>query len=177
MDERPGTFPGVFRFGLAERAGSGKWAMAAGGITGGCQCGAVRYRMTAPPDRTGVCFCRMCQKASGNYSAAHSSTTEANLIWTKGRLALFRSSEAVERGYCRDCGTPLTYAVRGSGRISVTSGTLDDPSAFPPSTAYGVEGRLPWFDEVCRLEGPRTEDDIPAADLPRFRSRQHPDHE
>lgn len=151
--------------------------MAMNGITGGCQCGAVRYRMTAPPDRTGVCFCRMCQKASGNYSAAHSSTTEANLTWTKGRLALFRSSEAVERGYCRDCGTPLTYAVRGSGRISVTSGTLDDPSAFPPSTAYGVEGRLPWFDDICRLEGPRTEDDIPAADLPRFRSRQHPDHD
>jgi hypothetical protein len=151
--------------------------MAEKGITGGCQCGALRYHMTEAPERAGICFCRMCQKASGNHFAAHASTTEDNLRWTRGTLAIFRSSEAAERGYCRDCGTPLTYTVRSSGRISVTSGSLDDPQAFPPGSAYGLEGRPHWFDVVCTLDGPRTEDDIPADDQPRFRSRQHPDHD
>ena len=146
-------------------------------ITGGCQCGAVRYRLAKAPDKAGICFCRMCQKASGNYFAAHVSSTDEDLTWTKGTLAIFRSSEAAERGYCRDCGTPLTYAVRGSGNISVTAGSLDDPDIVRPSTAFGIEGRPSWFGSICTLDGPRTEDDIPPEDLPRFRSRQHPDHD
>jgi hypothetical protein len=32
---------------------------------GGCQCGEVRYRAEGPRDRASVCYCRMCQKASG----------------------------------------------------------------------------------------------------------------
>ena len=39
-------------------------------ITGGCQCGAVRYRITAPLENPHICHCRMCQKAFGNYFAA-----------------------------------------------------------------------------------------------------------
>lgn len=146
-------------------------------MTGGCQCGAVRYRLAKTPDKACICFCRMCQKASGNYFAAHASSTDADLTWTKGTLATFRSSEAAERGFCRDCGTPLTYKMRGSNSISVTSGSLDDPNIAPPSIAFGIEGRPAWFDGICKLDGPRTEDDIPAEDLPRFRSRQHPDHD
>ncbi len=144
-------------------------------ITGGCQCGAVRYRLAKPPTGVGICFCRMCQKSVGNYFAAHAGVSEEDLTWTRGEPAIFRSSEAAERGYCRDCGTPLTYVLRGSGRISVTAGSLDDPGAFPPAAAFGQEGRMPWFDTLCRLEGPRTEDELSPADLPRYRSRQHPD--
>ena len=58
-------------------------------ITGGCQCGAVRYRITAPFENPHICHCRMCQKAFGNYFAA--------LVGTKknafaGRRASPRSS-------------------------------------------------------------------------------------
>lgn len=151
--------------------------MTGSGVTGGCQCGAVRYRLAKAPDKAAICFCRMCQKASGNYFAAHASSTEDDLSWTKGALAIYRSSEAAERGYCRDCGTPLTYAVRGSGKISITAGSLDDPDIVRPSAAFGMEGRPSWFDSICTLDGPRTEDDIPPEDLPRFRSRQHPDQD
>lgn len=35
-------------------------------VTGGCQCGAVRYRADAMLD---ICYCRMCQKAMGNLFA------------------------------------------------------------------------------------------------------------
>lgn len=151
--------------------------MAEQAITGGRQCGAIRYRLAKKPERAAICFCRMCQKASGNYFAAHVSSTDDDLSWTRGTLAIFRSSEAAERGFCRDCGTPLTYVVRGSGKISITAGSLDDPDIVAPSKAFGLEGRPGWFDAVCGLDGPRTEDDIAADELPRFRSRQHPDHD
>ncbi|PTM42349.1 GFA family protein [Bosea sp. 124] len=146
-------------------------------ITGGCQFGAVRYCLTRPPSKISVCFCRMCQKATGGYFGAFASSTIADVVWTKGEPSVFASSEAAERGFCPACGTPLTFSYRGKPGLSVAAGSLDEPAAFPPGIAYGVEGRMPWFDELCQLSGTRTEDDIPADEMPRYRSRQHPDRE
>lgn len=146
------------------------------GVTGGCQCGAIRYRLSVRP-KVSVCFCRMCQKAVGNYFGAFAGVALGELAWTGGEPALFASSEAAERGFCASCGTPLTLAYRGSGRISVTAGNLDDPSAFPPVLAHGIEGRPAWFETLGRMPGRRTEDDMPEQGRERYRSRQHPDRE
>lgn len=146
-------------------------------ITGGCQCGAVRYRLKRPPSKVSVCFCRMCQKAVGGYFGAYASSTVEDVVWTRGQPTMFASSEAAERGFCPACGTPLTFAYRGRSGLSVAAGSLDDPATFEPAIAYGVEGRMPWFDVLCRLSGTRTEDDIPAEERERYRSRQHPDRD
>lgn len=146
-------------------------------LTGGCQCGAVRYRLARPPGKVSVCFCRMCQKAVGGYFGAFASSRAEDVVWTRGKPSVFRSSEAAERGFCEACGTPLTFSYRGSGRLSVTAGSLDDPAAFPPGEADGVEGKVPFFAEICALEGTRTEDEIPAEEMARYSSRQHPDHD
>ncbi len=36
-------------------------------ITGGCQCGAVRYAISGELGRASICHCRMCQKAFGSF--------------------------------------------------------------------------------------------------------------
>ena len=76
-------------------------------ITGGCQCGAIRYRIEAPLGPAGLCYCRMCQKAFGSIGAPLVSVPHAQFRWTRGTPATWRSSPIVERGFCRDCGTPL----------------------------------------------------------------------
>ena len=75
-------------------------------MTGGCQCGAVRYALMSEPTQASICHCRMCQKAFGNYFAPLTGVPRKDLVWTKGQPGIFRSSEAAERGFCRDCGTP-----------------------------------------------------------------------
>src|SRR5271156_3596465 len=77
-------------------------------MTGGCQCGTVRYALYETPEST-VCHCRMCQKAVGGPFAALSKVKTINLTWTRGEPARFQSSSAAERHFCAACGTPLTF--------------------------------------------------------------------
>ena len=65
--------------------------------------------LAAPPEESSICHCRMCQKASGQPFMAFARVKAGDLAWTRGAPAVFQSSNLVERGFCRDCGTPLTY--------------------------------------------------------------------
>src|SRR6195952_3620090 len=114
-------------------------------MTGGCQCGAIRYALYEIPE-SAVCHCRMCQKAVGGPFAALSKVKATSLAWTRGEPARFQSSSAAERHFCAACGTPLTFHFLDSDAIEVTTGSLDNPSALPPTRNFGTEGRLAWID-------------------------------
>jgi len=119
-------------------------------LTGGCQCGALRYEWLERPTHSSVCYCRMCQKASGQPFMGLTGGEREKLRWTRGTLSIFKSSNAVERGFCRDCGTPLTYSFVSAGHISVAINSLDDPEAMPPTRQFDVESKVAW-DAALRL--------------------------
>lgn len=145
-------------------------------LTGGCQCGAVRYALYAEPTGASICHCRMCQKAVGNYFAALTGVKRDDFAWTRGTPGAFRSSEVIERDFCRDCGTPLTYRALDRNRVSVTIGSLDQPGRVHPEHQYGVESRLPDFARLATLPGATTES-WAGERLSKLASRQHPDHD
>lgn len=140
-------------------------------LTGGCQCGAVRYALYTQP-RSEICHCRMCQKAVGGPFAALASVARQDLEWTRGTPALYDSSSVATRGFCATCGTPLTYQSLDRKTINVTTGSLDKPEAAPPTIQYGIEARLTWFDTLATLLGSTTEDKYTG-----LVSHQHPDHD
>jgi hypothetical protein len=143
--------------------------------TGGCQCGAVRYALYAEPTNPHVCHCRMCQKAFGGFFAPLAGVPLADFTWVKGSASIFKSSEVVERGFCRDCGTPLFFRYVDKDRISISLGSLDDPARVPPARQYGAESRLPFVATLTTLPESRTENEVPPERMARYRSRQHPD--
>lgn len=145
--------------------------------SGGCQCGAVRYRIEGPLRPAGFCHCRMCQKAFGSFGAALTGVQLNLVTWTRGQPATYRSSPVVARGFCRDCGTPLFMLEDGWPVIEMAVGTLDDPQACPPDHVVGVESKLAWADSLPALPARRTDEDRSAADLLKLRSLQHPDHD
>ena len=126
--------------------------------TGGCQCGKVRYALFVAPQNSHVCHCRMCQRATGGLFAALAGAPKADFAWTKGAPAVFASSNLASRAFCADCGTPLSFSYNlPEARFYVTTGSLDDPSAAPIVTQYGVESRIPWVkfceDVACEETG------------------------
>ena len=143
---------------------------------GGCQCGAVRYVLAAAPKATSICHCRMCQKAGGAPFMAFAGVKNADLAFTRGAPAKYASSEIAERGFCAACGTPLTYQMKGSKRISVTIGSLDNPAIFGPAEQLGVESRLPWLATLANLPERTTGDWLVAAKIDDVGNHQHPDY-
>lgn len=146
-------------------------------VTGGCQCGAVRYRIEGQLGPAGFCHCRMCQKAFGSLGAPLVSVKPDVFSWTRGTPATFRSSPPVQRGFCRDCGTPLFLLEDGHGVIEIAIGTLDDPSACAPRHVVGIESKLLWSDSLPNLPARRTDEDRSPQELARFTNLQHPDHD
>lgn len=139
-------------------------------VSGGCQCGKVRYRINGPLANPHVCHCRMCQKAAGNFFLPLVNAKKTDVVWTRGTPAHFHSSDAVRRGFCRDCGTPLTFETIAAKHLNVTIGSLDDPARVNPVTQDGVEARLPYMGGLHRL--PEIFTDAPAR-----ANHQHPDHD
>jgi hypothetical protein len=150
---------------------------AAAGLAGGCQCGAVRYRLIAEPTGVNICHCRMCQKASGGPFMAFGGVRLAEFVVTSGVIATFSSSDIAERGFCAQCGTPLTYRGLAGNRVSVTLGSLDDPGAVEPGTQLGVESRVGWLQRSLSLPEIRIEQWLAKKKIAAVHNHQHPDHE
>lgn len=144
--------------------------------SGGCQCGAVRFRVEGALGDASVCHCRMCQKAFGAFYAPLVSVRGAKLSWTRGEPKRFRSSSEASRGFCADCGTPLTYEAPDG--VALAIGAFDDPTTIAPAVQWGVEARLPYADQVPGLPAHGTMEDVAAGSfLARLVSFQHPDHD
>jgi hypothetical protein len=120
-------------------------------FTGGCQCGRVRYSAQAPRDRSSICYCRMCQRASGQPFMAFVRFPASQVSWTTPPET-FMSSNRVERGFCRDCGTPLSYRNVTGLNVSLTLNSLDDPSVVEPEFAFTPDARPAWLDRLDALK-------------------------
>jgi len=134
--------------------------------TGGCQCGKVRYALYVAPQNAHVCHCRMCQRATGGLFAALAGAPKAEFAWTKGEPGFFSSSNLAKRAYCRDCGTPLSFAYDlPQARFYVTIGSLDDPNAAPIIIQYGTESRINWVKFCDDIPSEKTGEDPKSADF------------
>ncbi len=153
--------------------------MAAIRITGGCQCGAVRYALHAQPTNPNICYCRMCQKQFGNIFGAFAGVRTDEFEATRGDITWFHSSDDAVRGFCRDCGTPLAYRFGDRPRISVSLGSLDEPERVKPERQYGLEGRVSWIAEILTLPETPTGAGEPPERYAHIQqtNHQHPDHD
>lgn len=144
--------------------------------TGGCQCGAIRFRAEGALGEASVCHCRMCQKAFGGFYAPLVWVRDTIFTWTRGAPKYFQSSNVVKRGFCADCGTPLTYEAPDG--VAMAIGAFDRAEKITPQTQYGIEGKLPYMDAIPSLPEKHTLSVVEAAPyLGDVTSYQHPDHD
>ena len=146
-------------------------------LSGGCQCGAVRFAVYAQPVRVGLCHCRMCQKAVAGPFVSLADYRHEDFAWTRGKPASFRSSTIAERDFCAACGTPLSYRRIDGASIEILTGTFDRPDRVIPTRQYGSESRLGWVVGIANLPSQTTLQNYGPEKMAAITSHQHPDHD
>jgi hypothetical protein len=117
-------------------------------ITGGCLCRTVRYRITALPILTRVCWCRLCQYlASGNGTVNTCFPKDA--VQLEGTLRDYRcvadSGNVMHRRFCPGCGTQVfTESEARPTLIFVRAGTLDDSEVAQPAATIWASQAPSW---------------------------------
>jgi hypothetical protein len=116
-------------------------------MTGGCQCGRIRYSVELDSDDAYWCHCRMCQRATGGIAAAFVQVKPDALAWLT-EPDWYHSSPVARRPFCSKCGTPLGFAFTGAeSDPDLTVGSFDDPSRFKPVAHAGCESiHEAWLD-------------------------------
>ncbi len=131
--------------------------MTGAGLTGGCLCGAVRYRLAAQPSEAGYCHCRMCQRTAGAPAMVFATLPLADFEILEGEPRCRRSSDSGERWFCGNCGSPLAMrAEHQPDTIDVTVASLDDPDPVAPEFHIWTDSQIAWFevaDELPRHAG------------------------
>jgi len=115
-------------------------------LSGGCACGAVRYRLLSQPFDAGYCHCSMCRRAAGAPVLAFA-TVPLEDFAISGHPRRRRSSYFGERWFCGDCGTQLAMHVdHQPDTIDFTIASLDSPERVPPAFHIFFASHIGWFD-------------------------------
>jgi hypothetical protein len=122
-------------------------------LTGGCQCGAVRYRVSGEPQHNCLCHCRDCRKSAGAPMVGWAAFAEDEFAILQGEAVTYNSSGASMRSFCPKCGTGLYFrnAETLPGIVDIQTATLDDPDALPPDAQIQVAERLGWMESAHSL--------------------------
>ena len=112
---------------------------------GGCQCGAVRYRIVGDPVMTAICHCTMCRRANAAPVVAWAMFQESQIAFSGDRPGTYQSSDEGRRGFCGTCGTQISFtAAYIPGLIDITIGSMDRPDAITPQFHYWHSEHLAW---------------------------------
>lgn len=97
----------------------------------------------------------MCQRAFGAFYAPL--VIAKGLEWTSGTRRLFASSNISQRGFCGDCGTPLSFENFDDDEVEIATGTLDNPELAPPTLQINHRYACSFTDSIGKLSEPEDE--------------------
>ena len=117
--------------------------------TGGCLCGALRYKASEEPLYAGYCYCCDCRKASGSGFIPFMGFAGDTLRFNGGQILTYRSKAArggdAVRNSCPQCGGLVFGGEVGvSDSFTIYAGSLDEPDAFNPTIAIFTRNRPAW---------------------------------
>ncbi len=117
------------------------------GLTGGCQCGSIRYEITGEPLAVYVCHCRECQKQSASAFGISVIVPADALKIKQGTLKEWSRKTDTGRTlrcmFCADCGSRVWHATPVSDPVSVKGGSLDAPLDLSSAIHIWTARKLP----------------------------------
>lgn len=129
--------------------------------TGRCLCGKVRFEAHGRRLWVAHCHCNSCRRSTGAPVTTFVGFATDQVRYTRGERKFHESSPGVLRGFCAECGTPMTYeSDRSPGEVHLYISTLDEPGAYPAQLHVFYAERIPWVelhDDLPRYPGLSTD--------------------
>jgi hypothetical protein len=116
-------------------------------LQGRCLCEGVQYRVDGPVKYASHCYCSMCQRQHGAAAGSYANVASADLRYTQGAelVTEYASSDEGRRGFCRVCGSSLTWrSTAHPDRIAVALGTMNPPYDGPVQHELYPENKPGW---------------------------------
>jgi len=116
-------------------------------LTGGCECGAVRYQVPDAFLYSLNCHCSRCRAATGSAFKALAGIERGKLEITRGAGTLFMyGAPDAHDTRCAVCGSLLFSVVRDGEYVHVAMGSLVDAPSIRPTDHIFVGSKAPWFE-------------------------------
>ncbi|WAJ29262.1 GFA family protein [Antarcticirhabdus aurantiaca] len=114
--------------------------------TGGCRCGAIRYRVDGQPAHSALCHCADCRRSAGAPMVGWALFPRERVA-IEGTPVTYESSPGTFRQFCGTCGTGLFFVNEAvfPDQIDIQFATLDDPDALPPQARIQTAEAAAWF--------------------------------
>lgn len=113
---------------------------------GHCLCGAVTFEIDGPVQSCVTCHCESCRRQCSAPMTTYIGVLDNQWRWTGKRLKVFHSSPGVERTFCGECGSPLSFrSQKMSGMMHFFAAAMEQPECFEPTLHTAIEEKLPWL--------------------------------
>ena len=135
-------------------------------LTGGCNCGAVRFEVTEPLVTASYCHCKRCQRRSGAAASpsAHPPPGALRIVAGEDKLRVWKPQDGGEKWFCGECGSSLFgFNPNHADPVAIRMGTFDGDPGVRPSVRQFVAYAASW-------------EPIPDDGLPRYPNSRHERH-
>jgi hypothetical protein len=132
-------------------------------LTGGCNCGGVRFEVAAPPESASWCHCTRCQRRTGTPASVQARLSPDSLRIVSGEemLTAWQPPDGFAKVFCASCGSSMWSVSPDGQTFSVRFGVFDSDPGIRPNCHQFVAYAAVW-------------DTIPDDGLPRFPERRPP---
>ncbi len=125
-------------------------------LSGHCLCGAVRFKVQGAVRTAGHCHCESCRRAASSPVTSFFTVERADASFAGDSLRFYASSPGVRRGFCSECGSPMSFETeRRPSEIDFYVASLDDGQSVGILEHWHWDERVDWITIV---------DDLPKGD-------------
>ena len=127
-------------------------------MRGHCLCGSVSFEVDPPVGACVTCHCESCRRQCSAPMTVYIGVADGAWRWTGAAPKVFNSSPGVERTFCANCGSPISFRSRKmSDVMHFFAAAMEEPETLAPTLHVAIEEKLPWLKLVDGLptrEGP-----------------------
>lgn len=117
-------------------------------LTGGCNCGAVRFEVTEPLQGAIACWCRRCQRRSGTGGGPNARTADGSfrLLGDEAALGVWDPGDGGwEKVFCNRCGSQIcSRDPADHDKVSVRFGAFAEDPGIRISAHQFTAYAAPW---------------------------------